>query len=198
VAFVDYTTAYPSVHRDGLSFTLLKNDIRGNMWYHLRARFDKIKLRTLHPGISAHSTVDILRGLPEGIRLSPTLFGKYVADLVHKLRVKFPQKRAKFPLCGYAIWTLARVLHVYGDHTGLLADTGIPPLQLTKYVHLAQLHFRLHFFPKNLTRPFPSPTFTSQPSITTHGTRLTPLRYPYKLTPSLTWPYNPSKIVNVP
>jgi len=36
----------------------------------------------------------------------------------------------------------------YGDHTGLLADTGIPPLQLTKYVHLAQLHFRL-----TITRP---------------------------------------------
>jgi len=39
--------------------------------------------------------------------------------------------------------SLARVLHVYGDHTGLLVDTGIPPLQLTKYVHLAQLHLRL-------------------------------------------------------
>jgi len=39
--------------------------------------------------------------------------------------------------------SLARVLHVYGVHTGLLADTGIPPLQLTKYVHLAQRHFRL-------------------------------------------------------
>jgi len=40
--------------------------------------------------------------------------------------------------------SLARVLPVvYGDHTGLLADTGIPPLQLTRYVHLAQLHFRL-------------------------------------------------------
>ena len=39
--------------------------------------------------------------------------------------------------------SLARVLHVYGDHTGLLADTGIPPLQLSRYVHLAQLHFRL-------------------------------------------------------
>jgi len=38
--------------------------------------------------------------------------------------------------------SLARVLHVYGDHTGLLADTGIPPLQLTRYVHLAQIHFR--------------------------------------------------------
>ena len=31
VAFIDYSTAYPSVHRDGLSSTLLKNDIRGNM-----------------------------------------------------------------------------------------------------------------------------------------------------------------------
>jgi len=39
--------------------------------------------------------------------------------------------------------SLARVLHVYGDHTGLLADTGIPPLQLTRYVDLDQLHFRL-------------------------------------------------------
>jgi len=44
--------------------------------------------------------------------------------------------------------SLARVLHVYGDHTGLVADKGIPPLQLTRYVHLAQLHFRL-----TITRP---------------------------------------------
>ena len=90
VAFIDYSTAYPSVHRDGLSSTLLKNDIRSNMWHHLRARFDKIKLRVLHPGISARHTVDILRGLPEGSRLSPTLFGIFFADLVHELRVKFP------------------------------------------------------------------------------------------------------------
>jgi len=46
--------------------------------------------------------------------------------------------------------SLTRVLHVYGDHTELqvLADTGIPSLQLTRYVHLAQLHFRL-----TITRP---------------------------------------------
>ena len=44
--------------------------------------------------------------------------------------------------------SLARVLHVYDDHTGLLAGTGFPPLQLTRYVHLAQLHFRL-----TITRP---------------------------------------------
>jgi len=45
-------------------------------------------------------------------------------------------------------FSLARVLNVHGDHTGLLADTRIPPLQLTKYVHLTQLHFRL-----TITRP---------------------------------------------
>ena len=52
--------------------------------------------------------------------------------------------------------SLARVLHVYGNHTGLLSDTGIPPLQLTKYVRLAQLHFRL-----TITRPdtLPTPLF---------------------------------------
>jgi len=92
VAFIDYTTAYPSAHRDSLSSALLKNDIRGNMWHHLRARFDKIKLRVLHPGISTRHTVDILRGLPEWSRLSPTLFGIFVADLVHEVRSKFPQR----------------------------------------------------------------------------------------------------------
>ena len=51
---------------------------------------DKIKLQVLHPGISALHTVDILRGLSEGSRFSPTLFGVLVADLVHELRAKFP------------------------------------------------------------------------------------------------------------
>ena len=37
--------------------------------------------------------------------------------------------------------SLARTLHVYGHHTALLADAGIPPLYLTRMVHLAQLHF---------------------------------------------------------
>jgi len=52
--------------------------------------------------------------------------------------------------------SLARVLHVYGDHTGLLADTGTPPFQSTKYVHLTQIHFRL-----TITRPdtLPAPVF---------------------------------------
>ena len=52
----------------------------------------KLSFRVLHPGISARHTVDILRGLPEGSRLSPTLFGIFVAHLVHELRAKFPER----------------------------------------------------------------------------------------------------------
>jgi len=90
VAFVDYYTAYPSVHRDQLSSILLHNGIVGHMWHHLRARIDNIRLRVLHPHIQEHQTVNILRGLPEGSRLSPTLFGIFVADLIHELQTKFP------------------------------------------------------------------------------------------------------------
>jgi len=90
VVFVNYSTAYPSVHRDRLSSILLHNGIVGHMWHHLRARIDNIRLRVLHPNIQEHQTVDILRGLPEISRLSPTLFGIFVADLIHELRIKFP------------------------------------------------------------------------------------------------------------
>jgi len=56
------------------------------MWHHRRARIDNIRLRVLHPNIQEHQTVDILRGLPEGSRLSPI----FVADLIHELQTKFP------------------------------------------------------------------------------------------------------------
>ena len=60
------------------------------MWKHLRERFHIVKVHVLHPRISKNSSVAILRGVPEGSRLSPTLFGIFVADLIHKLREKFP------------------------------------------------------------------------------------------------------------
>ena len=90
VAFVDYSTAYPPVHRDRLSSILLHNGIVGHMWYHLRARIDNIRLLVLHPNIQEHQTVDILRGLPEGSRLRPTLFGIFVTDLIHELKLNPP------------------------------------------------------------------------------------------------------------
>jgi len=60
------------------------------MWKHLRERFQVVKVRVLHPRISKISSVSILRGVPEGSRLSPTLFGIFVADLIHELKEKIP------------------------------------------------------------------------------------------------------------
>ena len=60
------------------------------MWKHLRERLHIVKVRVLHPQIPSSSSVDILRGGPEGSRLRPTLFGIFVADLIHELKVQFP------------------------------------------------------------------------------------------------------------
>jgi hypothetical protein len=90
VAFLDYSTAYPSVNRGRLAIQLYQFNIVGNMWHHLCNRFNSVKLRVLHQVIASHQTVPILRGLPEGIRLSPTLFGIFAADLVNHLKQKFP------------------------------------------------------------------------------------------------------------
>ena len=59
------------------------------MWKHLRERFQIVKVRVLHPRISKNSSVAILRKVPEDSRLSPTLFGIFVADLIHELRENF-------------------------------------------------------------------------------------------------------------
>jgi len=60
------------------------------MWKHLRERVQVVKVRVLHPRISKNSSVAILQGVPEGSRLSPTLFGIFVADLIHELQENFP------------------------------------------------------------------------------------------------------------
>ena len=50
-----------------------------------------MRIRVLHALIEAGEEVDILRGLPEWSRLSPTLFGICAAELIHELRTKFPE-----------------------------------------------------------------------------------------------------------
>jgi len=60
------------------------------MWKVLRERFQVVKVRVLHPRIPKNSSVDILRGVLEGSRSGPTLFGIFVADLKHELKKFFP------------------------------------------------------------------------------------------------------------
>jgi len=55
-----------------------------------RTVFHTVKVRVLHPRLPKSSSVDILRGVPEGSRLSPTFFEIFVADLIHELKVQFP------------------------------------------------------------------------------------------------------------
>ena len=90
VAFCDLSTAFPSIHRGKLLLQLCKKNILGRMWTHLRETLHIIKVRVLHPRIPTTSSVNILRGVPEGSRLSPTLLEIFVADLVHELRAQFP------------------------------------------------------------------------------------------------------------
>jgi len=90
VAFDDFSSAFPSIHRGKLLFLPRKENIVGRMWKHLRERLHIVKVRVLHPQIPSSSSVDILRGGPEGSRLRPTLFGIFVADLIHELKVQFP------------------------------------------------------------------------------------------------------------
>ena len=87
VAFCDFSTAFPSIHRGKLISQLCKENIVGRMWKHLRERFHVVEVRVLLPRRSTTSSVNILRGVPEG---SPTLFGIFVADLIHEFRAQFP------------------------------------------------------------------------------------------------------------
>jgi len=67
------------------------------------------KVRVLHPPIPKSSSVDILCGVPDGSRLSPTLFGIFVADLIHELKAQFPN--ATITHNGRLRW-IGRILYV--------------------------------------------------------------------------------------
>ena len=97
---------------------------------HLRARFHSVSIRVLHPGIHERHSVEILRGLPEGSRLSPTLFGIFVADLITSLQKKFPRATASWR--GSSVWT-GGILYV-DDLCLISAD----PKELQEMIHECQ------------------------------------------------------------
>ena len=117
-AFIDFSTAYPSVHRDRLALILKDCGITGKMWLLLKENFRRVKVRVLHPEIAEHDHVDILRGLPEGSKLSPILFGIFVSELIRELRKEYPD--ITMPSAHDLLW-LGAILYV--DDMILLANS---------------------------------------------------------------------------
>ena len=97
---------------------------------HLRARFQSVFIRVLHPGIRESNTVEILRGLPEGSRLSPTLFGIFVSDLINTLKKKFPNATVAWG--GSSVW-IGGILYV--DDLCLISAN---PQELQNMIHECQ------------------------------------------------------------
>jgi len=73
-----------------LGLTLKNYKITGKIWHLLEENSRSVRVWVLHALIDQNDEVDILRGLPEESRLSPTLFGICVAELILELRAKFP------------------------------------------------------------------------------------------------------------
>ena len=89
-AFIDFSTAYPAVHRNRLTNILHRSHIRGKLWRLLTSTYHLVQVRILHPLLGPDRFTPILRGLPEGSRLSPPLFGIFIAELLHLLEAQFP------------------------------------------------------------------------------------------------------------
>ena len=89
-AFIDFETAYPSVHRDRLSCLSFAAGFWGKIWRLIRTSYHNVFVRVLHLCIPASSREEILRGIPEGSKLSPPLFNLFVAELLSELCDRFP------------------------------------------------------------------------------------------------------------
>jgi hypothetical protein len=100
------------------------------MWHALRLRFNIIKFGVLHPKIRQSSEVEILWGLLEGSRISPTLFGIVVSDLIHELQSRFPN--ATITHNGNSVW-IGGILYV--DDLCLIS---INAQELHEMIHVCQ------------------------------------------------------------
>ena len=121
MAFVDYSTAYPSAPRDRLSYILLYNGIVGHMWHHLRARIDNIRLRVLHPNIQEHiKMLTFSEGSLKVTASAPPYSAYLLLTLSMNSKLNFPMlllilhlvsnatEQRKFGLVGYCMQMISR------------------------------------------------------------------------------------------
>jgi hypothetical protein len=97
----------------------------------VRALHHTIKLRVLHGHNAPDSYVNILKGLTEGGRLCPLLWGFYVADLVHTLQRSSRPLRPPPPHAAFFIGIL-----LFVDDFVLLASCALELLALMRRMQI--------------------------------------------------------------
>ena len=69
---------------------MYQKGIQGKLWRILKETYRKIQIRVLHPLISEDKYTQVLRCLPKGSKLSPSLFAIFTSELITELQTKFP------------------------------------------------------------------------------------------------------------
>jgi hypothetical protein len=109
VFFGDIVLAFPVVNREILLVRLADAGVPSQLWQHVFALHRTLMYRILHGNATNNPYIEIKKGLTEGGRLSPLLWGLYVADLVNTIRRDFPELALPSP---YALTILAILLYV--------------------------------------------------------------------------------------
>jgi hypothetical protein len=118
VFFGDIALAFPAVNREILLVRLHATGVPSPLWQHVRALHHTLKYRILHGHAANNPYIEIFKGLTEGGRLSPLLWGLYIADLITTIRRDFPDTALPSP---YALTLMAILLYV--DDFCLIAST---------------------------------------------------------------------------
>ena len=79
VFFGDIALAFPAVNREILLVRLHAAGVPPKLWQHVRTLHHTLKYRILHGHSKHNPSIEIHKGLTEGGRLSPLLWGLYVA-----------------------------------------------------------------------------------------------------------------------
>ena len=125
VAFVDFTTAFPSTCRPALWVIMHKKGIIGRIWRNIQRMYDDPRGRMIHPLIQNYESFSFFTGLMEGSRLSPVLYAYMVDSLIEELQTKFAHCSIQANT-HHQLWTGAVV---YADDL-TLESTSFPTLQL--------------------------------------------------------------------
>jgi hypothetical protein len=148
VLYVDVQRAYGSVLHQVLLTRLWELGIRGKVWHYIKRRLEATTIR-IQTGAGRTEDVALLRGLAEGLALSPFLFDLYIEILIAESRgsrVNFSlplditvdgvQRTVRIHVSGYAddlrfyihdfdaIEPLMRMLETVGQRLGFRYKTG--------------------------------------------------------------------------